>query len=202
MERAVLGAELVKVYTSSRWDDLRHLDYHALLEKELYYCGEDILKKTKMTGPGCKVELLPAWIPRAHTLTGRDWMKILIKGIEDDGLAPGKGYFLGDLRTMKAMTYERKITLTRLALKNLNLAMAMKHLDMNEEITDLDIAEGIYMPDDMVNKFTEHGSMGVFVLYGPQLGLSKERLTFLGRWTPKDSVDDYTRESRTAILKL
>ena len=34
VDRAVLGAELVKVYTSSRWDDLRHLDDHALLEKE------------------------------------------------------------------------------------------------------------------------------------------------------------------------
>ena len=87
-------------------------------------------------------------------------MQTLIQGIEEDGLTPGTGYFLGDLRMMKAMPYERKMTLTRQAYRRVDLDPAMEVRRMNMHYTELEFTEGIYMPDLMIDKLTEHGSMG------------------------------------------
>ena len=34
-----------------------------------------------------------------------------------------------------------------------------------------------------------------------KLGIAKARLNFLGRWVPSDSVEDYVRDSRSAVMR-
>ena len=61
-DRAVIGAEVVKVYTSARFDDILHLDWSALKPQEIYWGGEEAFNQTKMTGAGCAIEVLPCWM--------------------------------------------------------------------------------------------------------------------------------------------
>ena len=58
------------------------------------------------------------------------------------------------------------------------------------------------MPMALAKVFTEHSARAALVSMGMQMGMHTQTLTFLGRWLPADLVEDYTRDSRTATLKV
>ena len=95
------------------------------------------------------------------------------------------------------MTYEKKMSMTREALTRLDIYKGPRHLNMSG---DWELPQ--YMSEEFSKLFSEHGARGALTSMGMQLGINKDVLTFLGRWVPKDSVEDYTRESRSAVSKV
>ena len=82
-----------------------------------------------MTGAGCKAEVLPVWVARRHSLSGKDWIAALLQVCKDRGLPWGKGYSLVDLNTGEPMEYEKKMRLTREMYKELDHSSAGKLLN-------------------------------------------------------------------------
>ena len=195
-ELLIMGTELIKVYTSSRWDDVRHLDAQGLKLTDTFWGGERGFLQTKMSGAGCQTEVLPAWVARKHSISGKDWLGALLKKCEDQKLPWGKGYLLVDLDTAEPMEYEKKMRLTREILSDLDHAPAARLLEYPGNWSGKR-----YLPKGVAATHTEHGARGWVAGMGLQLGLPKPRLVFAGRWVPKDSVEDYARESRAAVLR-
>jgi len=94
------------------------------------------------------------------------------------------------------MEYEKKMRLTREMLSDLDHAPAARLLDYPGNWVGKR-----FLPKGVAATHTEHGARGWVAGMGLQLGIPKARLVFAGRWVPKDSVEDYARESRAAVLK-
>ena len=196
MEVAVLGMEVLKFYLSARGHDTQNLCYRNMLWSSEVWGTEEGFVETKTTGAGRRVEVLPAWVSRLHTLTGRDWAFAWTKFLEKNRVLPPPepGYTLQDVETGERMSYDVKLRLTREAWSKLNLSRAAEWLGRQEFQS--------HLPAQFCQLLGEHSARGVLDTWGVECGISKTRLQFLGRWTPKESVDDYARSSRAIVLGI
>ena len=194
LELAVLGLEVLKVYLSARGHDTQHLCYSRMKWAQEVWGTEEGFVETKTTGAGCRVEVLPAWISRCHSFTGKDWAAAWTTYLEKVELLPPPepGYILQDPETGSRMTYDVKLRLTRTVWSKLSLKRAAGWLGMN--------CSWEYVPNEFAQLLGEHSARGVLDTWGLECGIAKERLQFLGRWTPQESVDDYARTSRALVI--
>ena len=194
--RVIFGLELTKVYLSARWDDIEGLSRDGMKMREEFWGGERCFMSTKMTGPGCKTEVLPAWVARGHSFSGLDWVTPFVR-LLDAGFGGARGAVARDPWAGGRLDYVKKLRLTRVALEELDIAPACHFLGIP---TGCDGA--VRLPRAYCALHTEHGARAFLSTLGMQLGIPKQRLNFLGRWVPGDSVEDYTRESRGAVLGI
>ena len=196
VEISVLGMEVLKVYLCARGHDTQHLCYKKLRWAAEVWGTEEGFVETKTTGAGRRVEVLPAWISRHHAITGVDWAAKWTTYLERVGILPPpeEGYLLQDTETGERMSYDVKLRLTREAWSRLELSTAAAWLGMT--------GAPRYMPVAFCNLLGEHSARGVLNTWGVEAGVSKERLQFLGRWTPKESVEDYARSSRAVVIGI
>ena len=136
------------------------------------------------------MEVLPAWVSRHYTLSGRDWAVPFHQYLLERGLLPPpqEGYFLQDSETGTRMTYDVKLRLTR---------EVMTKFPLNQAAEMLGLAN---CPICLPASFTKSPVRALDERSDEHLGsregaLKRDKLSFLGRWTPRDSVDDYARAS-------
>ena len=95
LELGVLGLEVLKMYLSARGHDTQHLCYRKMLWPAEVWGTEEAFVETKTSGAGRRVEVLPAWVSRRHSITGKDWAAAWIRFLEKKRLLPPPedGYF-------------------------------------------------------------------------------------------------------------
>ena len=196
LELAVVGVEVVKFYLSARFHDMQNLCFRSLRWSQEFWGNEAAFRETKTTGAGCAIEVLPAWISRFHSLSGKDWAAAWVSYLQQVSIfpPPGDGYFLQDPETGGKMSYDVKLRLTREAFSKIDLEEAAVQLGLPDCPR--------FISPAFATHFGEHSARGVMNSWGVELGIPKERLHFLGRWTPQDSVDDYARSSRAAVMGI
>ena len=171
--RVVLGVELTKIYLSARWDDIEGLDARNMKLTNDYWGGERCFISTKMSGPGCHAEVLPAWVSR-RSFSGRDWVGPF-KELLDMDFGGKHGALARCPWTGGRMDYVRKMRLTRTVLMELDLREIMTILGLPTEETK------VTLPPEFCMLHTEHGARAFFTTIGRQAGVPAQQLNCLGR---------------------
>ena len=91
-----------------------------------------------------------------------------------------------------------KLRATRNALSRLALNHGLRKLGIPLDNNSPDY----FLPSAVAELYTEHSARGFMPGLAFALNVSEEDRRFLGRWTPKASVDDYVRGSRDKVLRL
>ena len=159
---------------------------------------------TKVSGPGKEIEVLPAWISRAHTLTGKDWVKAMHTQMARHGLVPDgergvKGYTLKDLFKDAPMEYETSLRMLRTMWSQIHIKPGACALSLGEAE---ELADDATMPSAFCNLIGHHSARGWFTAVGRRMGVPAIDLRPLGRWKPKETLEDYARDNRTGVLQL
>jgi len=198
---ALMGQELTKTYVSGRYDDMRWLDWHGLSLSPEYWGGESAFMSTKTTGAGREVSILPAWVIRSYSVSGKDWVGPFITSMKERGLVPEGKWFITDMATGEPMEYGPALRLTRLGWTKIPMGEACRAMATpgnQEEIMDYDET---FLPEAFCMQLGLHSARGFFTWLGRTLlGMSPKELKHLLRHSPDSSADDYVRDSRAMVL--
>eukprot|EP00435_Cladocopium_sp_Y103_P016143 s974_g4.t1 len=121
--RFACWAKLIKVWTSSRTDDLQGISLKAMKYGRAGLHG--IFWRTKVSGPGKKNKVLPFMVSNRVSVTGEAWLKTGMSLLEEkywyprDYLMPTYPEGLEEVQERRPATYDDFVTLTRLVYSKL-----------------------------------------------------------------------------------
>ena len=197
--RALAWCRLLKLWTSSRADDLQGASFDNMVITAEGLRG--YFDRTKTSGAGRRVRFLPFFIARESWLVNRRWL--------DQGFDIWTGPEFNFKRDYMIPRPTRNFKGCRAILASYNdVSAAFKHLLRALRKPVLEggswgaSTEPLCPSEPLVRVFTEHSERCTMATLASWAGIDRERREYLGRWKILESSDVYVRSAWQIVTSL
>ena len=197
--RAFAWTRLLKVWTSSRADDLQ-----GILPDKMEFGSRGlhgVFDRAKTSGAGRRTRRLPFFVSRHAFLVEPRWLEVGFRLWQGPGFNFSRDYLLplpdqdmnacalrmalyGDMATMAKSLHS---TLTRPQLRN----------DKWEPTDELIFPEAVE-----VSHFREHSERNFMATLATWAGVDRDRRMYLGRWCVVETADEHVRSASYVVHAL
>ena len=197
--RALAWCRLLKLWTSSRADDLQGASFDNMVITAEGLRG--YADRTKTSGAGRRVRFLPFFIARESWLVNKRWL--------DQGFDIWTGPEFNFKRDYMIPRPTRNFKGCRAILASYNdVSASFKHLLRALRKSVLEggswgaSTEPLCSSEPLVRVFTEHSERCTMATLASWAGIDRERREYLGRWKIVESSDVYVRSAWQIVTSL
>ena len=184
---------LLRHWGSMRWDDSMGLRPSTLEWKCRGLCGE--LERTKTSGPGKKVLVLPVYISKSAYVQEEMWLGVGYELMKSE-YAYERDYLLPLAREDLSGCVERRAEYTDAVYYSRALLGTLTAAPAGDE------GQRSLLTDLAVRYWTEHSDRAGLTSWLAGLGVAKSERSFLGRWAIRGSADQYVRTALRVVERL
>ena len=184
------------------WSGLRFHDHLGMKAGSLRLNADGfmfLMSRTKTSGPGKKVSVLPAFVDKEAYISRRQWMKEGYLLMAELGMKEQRDYLVPSLEadywTVRdsPMSYGEALVTDRLLLGLLK-APTLRRDRWTQGAEYL-------LPEEMYGYFSEHSERHFLPTLAIAAGFSKEERDYLGRWSPS-GADSYVTDAEYIVTKI